>query len=90
MKTGRIDEAERSMRFYRNIKETDRPESESMLQNELDKLRAVCIHLDEKPGNTEKTEESNAVTWADFSKSGYNNNKKKTREDTFFFALLII
>lgn len=57
-------EAEKSLKFYRNIKEDAEPEAEAMLRSEVDKLKVM--YLMEEKG--EKSEETTGLTWSDFSK----------------------
>lgn len=95
MKAGRTDEAERSMRFYRNINENgDGPETEAMLQSELDKLR-ISFNLDEKKpqivtdgGNVVTiTEQSTSMTWSDFCKKSSAGTKLlRTWNNDFFYS----
>ncbi|XP_016964742.1 facilitated trehalose transporter Tret1 [Drosophila biarmipes] len=63
-KINKIDEAEHSLRYYRNIKSNPAKELSEELQLELQKLKTT-----EKPGGDAEDEDNQAsgVTWADFA-----------------------
>jgi len=64
-RVNKIDEAEHSLRYYRNIKANPAKELSEELQLELQKLKTT-----EKPGGDADDEDNDAsgVTWADFGK----------------------
>jgi len=64
-RVNKIDEAEHSLRYYRNIKANPAKELSEELQLELQKLKTT-----EKPGGDADDEDNEAsgVTWADFGK----------------------
>lgn len=67
LKSKKVEEAELSLRYYRNIRNNPAKELSEDLQQELEKLK-VTDKADTNPDDDESDDDDNGVTWADFGK----------------------
>ncbi|EDV32164.1 uncharacterized protein Dana_GF14177 [Drosophila ananassae] len=66
LKSKKVEEAELSLRYYRNIRNNPAKELSEDLQQELEKLK-VTDKADTNPDDDESDDDDNGVTWADFA-----------------------